>query len=91
MSKTTRHTLETTFEFDGENEHNIKLTYFYTPPTRQRAASYSNAGEPPEEAPEVETISLEVDGKPATFEQFDDAQTSDSLWDKMIAHAEKNL
>lgn len=90
MSRTTSHTLETTFEFDGENEHNIKLTYFYTPATRQRAASYSNAGEPPE-APSIETISLEVDGKPATFEQFDDAQTSDSLWDKMIAHAEKNL
>jgi hypothetical protein len=32
-----------------------------------------------------------VDGKPATYEQFDIAQTSDSLWDKMIAHAEKNL
>jgi hypothetical protein len=32
-----------------------------------------------------------VEGKPATYEQFDIAQTSDSLWDKMIAHAEKNL
>ena len=90
MSRTTSHTLETTFEFDGENEHRIKLTYFYTPATRQRGPSYSNAGEPPA-APEVETISLEVDGKPATNEQFDDAQTSDSLWDRMIAHAEKNL
>ena len=90
MSRTTSHTLETTFEFDEEVESHIKLTYFYTPATRQRAASYSNAGEPPEGAT-VETIALEVDGKPATFEQFDDAQTSDYLWDKMIAHAEKNL
>lgn len=90
MSRTTSHTLETTFEFEEEIESHIKLTYFYTPATPQRAASYSNAGEPPE-APEVETISLEVEGKPATFEQFDIAQTSDYLWDKMIAHAEKNL
>lgn len=90
MSKTTSHTLETTFEFDEEIESHIKLTYFYTPATRQRAASYSNGGEPPA-APEVETIALEVDGKPATNDQFDDAQTSDSLWDKMIEHAEKNL
>jgi len=90
MSRTTSHTLETTFEFDGENEHRIKLTYFYTPATPQRAASYSNGGEPQEGA-SVETIALEVDGKLATFEQFDDAQTSDSLWNKMIAHAESNL
>jgi hypothetical protein len=90
MSRTTRHTLETTFEFDGENEHNIKLTYFYTPGHAARGPTYDCGGEPPEGA-SVETISLEVDGKPATFEQFDDAQTSDYLWDKMIAHAEKNL
>ena len=90
MSRTTRHILETTFEFDEEIEQNIKLTYLYTPATPQRGASYSNAGEPPE-APEVETIALEVDGKPATNDQLDDAQTSDSLWDKMIEHAEKNL
>jgi hypothetical protein len=90
MSRTTSHTLETTFEFDGENEHNIQLTYFYPPPTPQRGPSYSNAGEPPEAA-SVETIALEVDGAPATNDQFDIAQTSDSLWDKMIAHAEKNL
>ena len=90
MSKTTSHTLETTFEFDEEIESHIKLTYFYTPATPQRSASYANAGEPPE-APEIETIVLEVDGKPATFEQFDIAQVSDSLWDKMIEHAEKNL
>lgn len=89
MSRTTSHILETTFEFDEEESH-IKLTYFYTPATPQRAASYSNAGEPPEAAT-VETIALEVDGKPATFEQFDTAQTSDSLWDKMIEHAERNL
>jgi hypothetical protein len=88
MSRTTSHTLETTFEFDEEIESHIKLTYFYTPATRQRSPSYSN--EPPEGA-SVETISLEVDGKPATNEQFDDAQTSDYLWDRMIAHAEKNL
>ena len=90
MSRTTSHTLETTFEFDEEIESHIKLTYLYTPATPQRAASYSNAGEPPE-APEVETIALEVDGAPATNDQFDIAQTSDSLWDKMIAHAEENL
>jgi hypothetical protein len=90
MSRTTSHTLETTFEFDEEIESHIKLTYLYTPATPQRAASYANGGEPAEGA-SVETIALEVDGKPATFEQFDDAQTSDYLWDRMIAHAEKNL
>jgi hypothetical protein len=90
MSRTTSHTLETTFEFSEEIESRIKLTYLYTRPTPQRAASYANGGQPPA-APEVETISLEVEGKPATYEQFDDAQTSDSLWDKMIEHAEKNL
>jgi len=90
MSKTTSHILETTFEFSEETESHIKLTYFYTPPTRQRAASYANGGEPPEGA-SVETISLEVDGAPATNDQFDIAQTSDSLWDKMIAHAENSL
>jgi len=90
MSKTTRHTLETTFEFEEEIESRIKLTYFYTPATPQRAPSYSSGGEPPEGAT-VETIALEVEGKPATFEQFDDAQISDSLWDRMIAHAEQNL
>ena len=90
MSKTTSHILETTFEFAEEIESHIKLTYFYTPATPQRGPSYANAGEPPE-APEVETIALEVDGAPATNDQFDIALTSDSLWDKMIAHAEKNL
>jgi len=90
MSKTTSHILETTFEFSEEIESHIKLTYFYTPPAPQRGASYANGGEPPE-APEVETIALEVDGKPATSDQFDIAQTSDSLWDKMIEHAENSL
>ena len=90
MSRTTRHILETTFEFDGENEHNIKLTYFYTPATPQRGPTHDCGGEPPE-AQSIETLALEVDGAPATFEQFDDAQTSDYLWDRMIAHAEKNL
>ena len=90
MSRTTSHTLETTFEFDKEIESHIKLTYFYTPATPQRGPSYANAGEPPEGAT-VETIALEVDGAPATFEQFDTVQTSDSLWDKMIEHAERNL
>ena len=87
MSRTTRHILETTFEFDEEIESHIKLTYLYTPATPQRGPSYSNGGEPPE----VETIALEVDGAPATNDQFDIAQTSDSLWDKMIEHAEQNL
>ena len=90
MSRTTSHTLETTFEFEEEIESHIKLTYFYTPPTPQCAPSYSSGGEPPEGA-RVETISLEVEGKPSTFEQFDIAQTSDSLWDKMIDHAENSL
>jgi len=90
MSKTTSHTLETTFEFDEEIESHIKLTYLYTPATPQRVASYANGGEPPE-AQSIETIALEVDGAPATNDQFDIAQTSDHLFDKMIAHAEKNL
>ena len=90
MSRTTSHILETTFEFEEEIESHIKLTYLYTPATPQRGASYANGGEPPE-AQSIETIALEVDGAPANNEQFDIAQTSDSLWDKMIAHAEKNL
>ena len=90
MSRTTSHILETTFEFDEEIESHIKLTYLYTPATPQRGALYANGGEPAEGA-SVETIALEVDGAPANNEQSDIAQTSDSLWDKMIAHAEKNL
>ena len=91
MSRTTSHTLETTFEFDEEIESHIKITYFYTRPTPQRAASYSNGGGEPPEGPSVENIALEVDGAPASNDQFDIAQTSDRLWDKMIEHAENSL
>jgi hypothetical protein len=90
MSKTTSHTLETTFEFDEEIESNIKLTYFYTPAVRERGPSYASGGEPREPA-SVEIVTLEVEGSQATNDQYDIAQKSDILFEEMTEYAENNL
>jgi hypothetical protein len=36
----------TTHSFDGENDHDLVITYIYTPPSPARGPTYSCGGEP---------------------------------------------
>jgi hypothetical protein len=59
----------TTHSFDGENDHDLVITYIYTPPSPARGPTYSCGGEPAGYT-EVEVIAMLVDGIPATHEQL---------------------
>jgi hypothetical protein len=71
--------------FDGENDHDLIITYIYTPPSPARGPTYDCAGEPPEYT-EVEVISMLVDGVPATHEQLCQVDESTRLYEKMEIH-----
>jgi hypothetical protein len=74
-----------THSFDGENDHDLIITYIYTPPLPERGPSYDCAGEPAEYT-EVEVISMLVDGVPATMEQLCQLDECTRLYEEMEAH-----
>ena len=72
--------LTTTFSFDGENDHDIVVTFDYTPPRRERGPTYDCGGEPAEPAG-IEYGDITVDGIPATSAQADAVMESDSIYE----------
>ena len=78
-------TYKCTHSFDGENDHDLVITYIYTPPSPARGPTYDCAGEP-QEYSEVEAISLLVDGVPATMEQLCQLDECTRLYEEMEIH-----
>ena len=76
---------KTTHSFDGENDHNLIITYIYTPPSPARGPSYDCAGSPAEYT-EVEVISMLVDGVHATMEQLCQVDENTRLYEAMENH-----
>ena len=83
-------TYKTTWSFDGENDHDLIITYIYTPPSPQRGPSYDSGGEPAEYT-EVEVISMLIDGVPATHDQLCQVDENERLYEEMEIHAADNL
>lgn len=79
--------LTTVFSFDGENEHDIVVTFDYTPGQREIGPSMNDPGSPAE-PPEIEYGDITVDGIPATSTQSDQIIESDSIWQKCIDWAQ---
>jgi len=79
-------TYKTTWSFDGENDHDLIITYIYTPPSPAHGPSHDSGGEPGEYT-EVEVISLLIDGVHATHDQLSEVDECERLYDKMSAHA----
>ena len=75
-------TYKCTHSFDGENDHDLIITYIYTPPAPQRGPTYSCAGEPAEYT-EVEVISMLIDGVPATHDQLSEVDENTRLYEAM--------
>ena len=78
-------TYKTTWSFDGDNDHDLIITYIYTAPSPARGPSYSCAGEPAEYT-EVEIISLLIDGVPATHDQLCEVDENTRLYEAMEIH-----
>ena len=78
-------TYKTTWSFDGENDHDLIITYIYTPPSPQRGPTYGCAGEPAEYT-EVEVISMLIDGVPATHDQLCQVDENERLYEEMEIH-----
>ena len=85
MGRKMKLTYNGTHSFDGENDHDLVITYIYTPPSPARGQTYDWAGEPPEYT-EVEVISLLIDGVPATHEQLCQVDESTRLYEEMEIH-----
>ena len=79
-------TYKTTWSFDGENDHDLIITYIYTPPAPQRGPSYDSGGEPAEYT-EVEVISMLRDGVPATHDQLSEVDECGKLYEAMENYA----
>ena len=75
----------TTHSFDGENDHDLVITYIYTPPSPARGPTYDCGGEPAGYT-EVEVISMLVDGIPATHEQLCQVDECTRLYEEMKIH-----
>jgi hypothetical protein len=78
-------TYKTAHSFDGENDHDLIITYEYTPPSPARGPTYSCAGEPAEYT-EVEVISMLIDGVPATHDQLSEVDECERLYEEMEIH-----
>jgi hypothetical protein len=55
----------TTHSFDGENDHDLIITYIYTPPSPARGPTYDCGGEPAGYT-EVDVMGVMVDGRAST-------------------------
>ena len=75
----------TTHSFDGENDHDLVITYIYTPPSPARGPTYDCGGEPAGYT-EVEVIAMLVDGIPATHEQLCQVDECTRLYEEMKIH-----
>lgn len=80
------HTYTTQYAFDGENEHTLVISFTYYKGAPERGPNWECAGEPAEE-PNVEIISMLVDGVPATLDQLSDVDENERLYDELAAHA----
>jgi hypothetical protein len=78
-------TYRCTHSFDGENDHDLVITYIYTPPSPPRGPTYSCGGEPAEYT-EVEVISMLVDGVPATHDELCQLDECTRLYEEMEIH-----
>jgi hypothetical protein len=78
-------TYKTTWSFDGDNDHDLIITYIYTPPSPARGPTYSCAGEPA--YTEVEVISMLIDGVHATHDQLSEVDECERLYEAMEIHA----
>jgi len=76
-------TYKCTHSFDGENDHDLVITYIYTPPSPARGPTYSCAGEPAEYTAEVEVISMLIDGVHATHDQLSEVDENTRLYEEM--------
>jgi hypothetical protein len=79
-------TYKCTHSFDGENDHDLIITYIYTPPSPARGPTYDCAGSPAEYT-EVEVISMLRDGVPATHDQLSEVDECERLYEAMENYA----
>lgn len=80
------YTLETAYCLDGSNDVDLVIGYNYSKGYPERGPYYSSGGEP-SEPPDVEVLTVMVDGRPATDVEFDAVVTSDRLWQQMVDNA----
>ena len=80
------HTYTTHYAFDGENEHTLVISFTYYKGAPERGPTFDCAGQPAEE-PNVEIISMLVDGVPATFVQLCNVDENERLYDELAAYA----
>ena len=83
------HTYKCTHSFDGgDNDYDLVITYTYTPGSPPTGPSYSSgSGGDPEEYPEIDVLTITVDGIKAGPQQWDDVIESERLYNEMSAHA----
>jgi hypothetical protein len=74
------HTYKCTHSFDGDNDYDLVITYTYNP------GSPPTGGDP-EEYPEIDVLTITVDGIKAGPQQWDDVIESERLYNEMSAHA----
>jgi hypothetical protein len=79
MRYTTQHA------FDGENEHTLVIYFIYRQGAPERGRTYDCAGEPAED-PQVEVISILVDGLPATLKQGCQVDECERLYDELLLY-----
>jgi len=80
------HEYKCTHSFDGDNDYDLVITYTYNPGSPPTGASYSSGGDP-EEYPEIDVLTITVDGIKAGLQQWDDVIESERLYNEMSAHA----
>jgi len=78
-------TYTTTHSFDGENDVELRILYEYAPGAPERGPSYDCGGEPAT-GPEVDVISMLVDGVPANMEQMCQVDECERLYEEMELH-----
>ena len=81
-----KHTYKTAHSFDGENDYDLVITYTYTPGSRPTGPTYDSAGDPPA-YPEIDVLTITVDGIKAGPQQWDDVIESERLYNEMSDHA----
>ena len=85
-----RHTLETTWCFDGSEDVDVVIVYHFYKGQPERGPSYDCGGEPAEPA-DCEVLSVLVNGEKADDAQFDWCQTNDRIWQKMVDNVQDNM
>lgn len=80
----------TTHSFDGENEVSLRILYEYTPRAPERGPTYDCGGEPATD-PEIDVLSIMVDGVASTPTQWDQVIENERLYDEMMIYGAERI